>query len=485
MNNRRNFLKGIFCVGTGLAAAPTVFARHQGHYEPGMQMGGPPSRLAAGAPVPLVTPDVADLPWQMEGGVKVFHLVAEPVKREIFPGRIIDLWGYNGTAPGPTIQVTTGDRVRIIVENNLPEPTSMHWHGFEIPVDQDGMPGISQQPIPPGGRYVYEFTVHQEGTFFYHSHMAMQEMLGMIGLFIMHPRRAYRPRVDHDFGFILQEYAILPNSSIPNTMSMEFNWLTMNGKSAPTTTPLIVKLGDRVRMRWVNLGMDHHPIHVHGHTFAVTGSEAGRQPETMWGPKNTVLVGVAEAVDVEFVANNPGDWMVHCHLPHHMMNQMSSIVGPMTRGGRGMPAGGGMGEGMGIVRQGNGTAEELGPSLGRGMGFGNDRQNLTTNSALSAARAQEAMQHQGMQHGGMAQLEVSPNANQVPGFPQDAFMAMHATGMEDMVAKPETEGLPKGWTQGMMGMMTLLRVLPPDKYKQIQALRLQQRGPQPMHHHHG
>src|SRR5437667_1794978 len=307
------------------------------------------NRPSGGAFVPLQTPDIPDLPWQIDNGVKVFHLVAEPVKQQIFPGKTIDVWGYNGSSPGPTIQITQGDRVRIIVDNHLPEPTSMHWHGFEIPHSMDGGPGISQDPIKPGGRFVYEFTLHQEGTYFYHSHMAMQEMLGMLGAFIMHPKTPYEPRVDQDFVILLQEYAVLPNNTVPNSMNMEFNWLLFNGKAGPATTPLVVRLGDRVRVRLINLGMDHHPIHLHGHTFYVTGTEGGRIPERTWYPGNTVLVGVAQSRDFEFIANNPGDWMLHCHLPHHMMNQMSSNVGPMTRLRKVMPAGVSMENGMGML----------------------------------------------------------------------------------------------------------------------------------------
>ena len=214
---RRSFLQRAAVLGAGLFSARTVAAgqqdQHAGHEQmpmpPGMQMG------EGSAPSAVITPDVPNLPFELDNGVKVFHLVAEPVKQEIFPGRVVDLWGYNGSAPGPTIQVNQGDRVRVIVDNHLPEPTSVHWHGFEIPIEMDGVPGISQDPIAPGGRFVYEFTLHQQGTFFYHSHMAMQEMLGMIGFFIMHPKQAYQPRVDKDFGLILQEYAILPNNSVP------------------------------------------------------------------------------------------------------------------------------------------------------------------------------------------------------------------------------------------------------------------------------
>jgi FtsP/CotA-like multicopper oxidase with cupredoxin domain len=205
----------------------------------------------------------------------VFHLIAEHVRTEFLPGRPVDAWGFNGSMPGPTIEAVEGDRIRIIVENRLPELFAPHWHGLEVPPEMDGVPGISQDPIKPGDRYTYEFTLRQNGTFFYHSHMAMQEMMGMIGFFIVHPRVSHQPRVDRDFGLIFQEWAILPNNTVPNTLSMEFNWLTINGKAGPATTPMIVKQGERVRLRMVNLGMDHHPIHLHGNQFVLTGTEAG------------------------------------------------------------------------------------------------------------------------------------------------------------------------------------------------------------------
>ncbi|MGC2767642.1 MAG: multicopper oxidase domain-containing protein, partial [Candidatus Acidiferrum sp.] len=350
----------------------------------------------------------------------------------------------------------------------------LHWHGFEDMIGNDGMPGISQEPVKPGGRFVYEFDIHQSGTYFYHSHMAMQEMLGMIGAFIMHPKEPYDPPVDKDFGIILQEYAILPNNPTPNTMNMEFNWLTFNGKSGPATTPLIVRLGDRVRLRLINLGMDHHPIHLHGHQFVVTGTEGGRQPKATWGLNNTVLVGVAQARAVEFVANNPGNWMLHCHMPHHMMNQMASTAGPMTRQ-RGIVAGAGMEQGMGMIRGGAATSEENGPSLGRGLGVGSTREQATSNGSLSQKKVEEGM---ATMHGTTAmqmdKAEVSRDANSVPGFPQDAFMEGPAMAMDGMFEKPETHGLRPGWSGFMQGMMTLIRVLPPDQYDQIVELRNKQ-----------
>jgi hypothetical protein len=121
---------------------------------------------------------------------------------------------------------------------------------------------------------------------------------------------------------------------------MDFNFLTFNGRCAPMTTPLVLKLGHRVRLRFVNFSTaDHHPIHLHGHTFWVTGTEGGRVPESAWVPGNNVLIGVAQARDVEFIANNPGDWIMHCHMFHHTMNHMVPMAGPMARVGPDDPRG--------------------------------------------------------------------------------------------------------------------------------------------------
>jgi manganese oxidase len=478
---RRDFLQGAAVIGAG-ALAPGALAtgnsvEGRGAARLDAKSARPPTADGAGFRA-VVTPDVPDLAFETDGSVKVFHLVAEPVRQEIFPGKVLNLWGYNGSAPGPTIQARQGERVRIIVDNHLPEATSMHWHGFDIPFAMDGGPGLSQDAIAPGGRYVYEFTLQQEGTLFYHSHMAMQEMMGMIGAFVMHPAQAYDPPVEKDFAIILQEYAVLPNNPTPNSMSMEFNWLTLNGKSGPANTPLIVRLGDRVRLRFINLGMDHHPIHMHGHQFVITGTEGGRQPRSTWGPNNTVLVGVAQSRNVEFVATNPGDWMIHCHMPHHMMNQMSSMAGPMARRA-GMIAGAGMEEGMGIMRGGSAMADENGPSMGRGMGVGSAASQPTTNGPLSpqsSAQSSQQAETQGMPGMQMGQADVSKDANSVPGFPQDAFMESPAMAMDAMVDKPETFGLRPGWSGYMQGMMTLIRVLPPERYEEIVNLREKRRG---------
>ena len=470
-SNRRGFLAGGLTAAAGLLGG----AGYAGA-KPNLQLSDDRAPGGADAPIPVVTPDIPMLGYELDGDVKVFRLRAEVVKRGFVPGRNFDVWGYNGTCPGPTIEVNQGDRVRLIVENRLPEPTSMHWHGFEIPIDQDGVPGVTQDLIPSGGTYTYEFTLHQHGTYFYHSHMAMQEMMGMIGLFIMHPREAYEPVVDKDYGLILQEWSLLPNSSVPNSLSMEFNWLTINGRAGPHTTPLIAKVGERVRIRVVNLGMDHHPIHLHGNTFNVTAKDGGRVPTAARVSENTVLVGVAQSRDVEFEAEYPGDWMLHCHLPHHMMNQMVSMVGPMAEMGHGMQTSMSMGAGMGMV-SGGALGDENGPAMGRGIGVNREqatsalvgRASATRQDAVGAPTAERVARPVGMaQNPGMAQRPGM--APMVRGFPQDMFMAMDA-----MVAKPETYGLRPTWSGGVVGMMTLVRVLPEELYDEVKRRQAEAR----------
>ena len=342
---------------------PLGSATDRGKLVPGLRKPNEP-------PVPVATPDLPKLVPQMKDGVKEFFLHATHTRREFLPDAWMDVWGYNDSMPGPTIEVTEGDRVRIVMHNMLPESTILHLHGIEVPNRIDGVHGVTQEPVKPGEKVVYEFTLHQNGTFFYHSHGPMQEGLGMAGLFIIHPRSAYQPVVDHDFALMIQEWAIMPQSTIPNVTSMEFNWFTLNGRSAPYITPLLVRLGSRVRIRFVNMSpIDHHPMHLHGHTFWVTGTEAGRIPETAWIPSNNVLVGVAQAREVEFIANNAGDWVLHCHMFHHMMNHMAVMVGPMGGDSRpGMQAGINAQAGMGMTQGGPALSRDNGPSLGRGMG---------------------------------------------------------------------------------------------------------------------
>ena len=203
-------------------------------------------RSATEPPALVEIPDLfSHLPWKMVNGVKEFHLTAEPVKRELLPNEFMNFWGYNGGMPGPTIQVNEGDRVRIMLHNKLPEATTLHLHGLELPIAMDGIQFLTQDPIEPGGMFSYEFTVHQAGTYFYHSHYAMQEAFGMVGLFIIHPKKAFTPTVDQDFALIAQEFTIRPATNTPQTLGDAFTYFTLNGRSGPYCTPMVMRLGNR------------------------------------------------------------------------------------------------------------------------------------------------------------------------------------------------------------------------------------------------
>jgi len=276
---------------------------------------------------PVITPNGAALPFKIVSGVKVFHLVAEEVDHEFAPGLKAKCWGYNGRVHGPTIEAVEGDRVRIYVTNHLIAKTSVHWHGIFLPNGMDGVAGLNQKAIPVGETYKYEFTFRQHGTFMYHSHHdeMTQMAMGLMGLIVLHPRNPTADyRVDRDFAMMLSEWKIAPGASRPDPNAMnDFNVLTINAKAFPGTAPLIVKKGDRVRLRFGNLSaMDHHPIHLHGYYFKQTATDGGQTPLSAQRPETTVLVSVGSTRDVEFVADAPGDWSLHCHMTHHVMNQM-------------------------------------------------------------------------------------------------------------------------------------------------------------------
>ncbi len=278
---------------------------------------------------PVVTPNGSTLPWHMDNGVKVFQLIAEPVKREFAPGMVVNCWGYNGQTPGPTIEALEGDRVRILVTNNLPEPTSVHWHGIFLPSGMDGVAGLNQPHIPPGKTFVYEFTLRQNGTFMYHSHSdeMLQMALGMMGMFIIHPRTPPAPHIDRDFCIMLHAWDVDPGTYTPNPAEMlDFNMWTFNSRIFPGIDPLVMRLGDRVRIRLANLSMTSHPIHLHGHNFHVTGTDGGWLPPSALWPEVTTNVPVGSIRVIEFIADNPGDWAFHCHKSHHTMNAMGHTV---------------------------------------------------------------------------------------------------------------------------------------------------------------
>ncbi len=277
---------------------------------------------------PVVTPNGATLPWRKEGGAKVFELTVEACRHEMAPGMVINAWCYNGRTPGPTIEAVEGDRVRILVTNKLPEPTAVHWHGVLLPSGMDGVAGLSQPAIPPGETFAYEFTLRQHGTQMYHSHgdEMVQIGLGAMGFFIIHPRKRAEPRVDRDYAIFLNEWFVRPGSATPDVNVMtDFNIFTFNSRAFPGTEALVARKGERVRIRFGNVGQESHPIHLHGHTFHVTATDGGKIPPSAQWPETTVVVFPGQTRDIEFIAI-PGDWAMHCHRRHHPMNAMGHDI---------------------------------------------------------------------------------------------------------------------------------------------------------------
>ena len=293
----------------------------------------PPLEPSGGRPYqPVVTLNGWTLPWRMNNGWKEFHLVAEPVVRELAPGMKANLWGYNGQSPGPTIECVEGDRLRIFVTNKLPEHTTIHWHGVLLPNGMDGVGGLNQPHIGVGKTFVYEFEMNKSGTFMYHPHAdeMVQMAMGMMGFIVVHPRDPKFMRVDRDFVFLINAFDIEPGARTPrvNTM-LDFNLWTWNSRVFPGIDVLPVRLGDRVRVRMGNLSMTNHPIHLHGHHLEVTCTDGGWVPKGARWPETTVDMAIGQMRAFEFIADNPGDWAFHCHKSHHVMNAMGHNVPTM------------------------------------------------------------------------------------------------------------------------------------------------------------
>jgi FtsP/CotA-like multicopper oxidase with cupredoxin domain len=332
--NRRKFLRtaGVGAVAAGSVTRVGAAMLPEAHTmdKPATQSPLPPPN---GRPYnPVVTLNGWTLPWRMNNGVKEFHLVAEPVEREIAPGMIARLWGYNGQSPGPTIEVVEGDRVRVFVTNKLPEHTTIHWHGQRLPNGMDGVGGLTQPQIPVGKTFVYEFVARRAGTFMYHPHAdeMTQMAMGMMGFWVTHPKDPQFMRVDRDFVFLLNAYDIDPGSFTPKIMTMlDFNLWTFNSRAFPGIDPLVVRQNDRVRIRIGNLTMTNHPIHLHGHEFIVTGTDGGWTPPASRWPEVTADIAVGQMRAIEFDAAAEGDWAFHCHKSHHTMNAMGHDVPTM------------------------------------------------------------------------------------------------------------------------------------------------------------
>lgn len=239
----------------------------------------------------------------IRNGVEVFNLTARKIRWETAPGQTVEAWAYNDQVPGPEIRVREGGRVRVVLKNELTESTSIHFHGLELPNDQDGVPFITQPPIKSGQTYTYEFTVPNAGSHMYHSHhnSATQVGLGLLGAFIVEPKDPLPiEKADIDYVLVLNDGA---------------HGFTFNGKSFPATEPIVAKKGQKLRIRFMNEGMMIHPMHLHGMHMTVIAKDGWAQPAP-W-KCDTLNVAPGERWDVIVNCNNPGTWALHCHiLPH-------------------------------------------------------------------------------------------------------------------------------------------------------------------------
>jgi manganese oxidase len=240
---------------------------------------------------------------QLDGHVKVFDLTARKTQWETTPGQRVEAWTYNGTTPGPQIRVREGDRVRVVLHNELDQSTTIHFHGLELPNDQDGVPFITQPPVKPGETHTYEFTAPNPGSHMYHSHYnaTTQVMKGLLGAFIIEPKdMSSEPHSDIDFVMVLND---------------GLSGYTLNGKGFPATEPIVAEHGQVVRIRFMNEGMLIHPMHLHGMHMTVIAKDGWPQPAP-WRC-DTLNIAPGERWDVLVKCTNPGTWAFHCHiLPH-------------------------------------------------------------------------------------------------------------------------------------------------------------------------
>lgn len=294
----------------------------------GCSDGTGPDRMVE--PIIPITPDVENLESTVVDGVREFRIRAHVFTQQIatFPFQTAEVWGYNGSTPGPTAIAYEGETVRFVVTNDLPEPTTVHFHGSHMPNEDDGVAGISQPtPIPPGGTHTYEFTPEHTGTFAYHAHTssAKQELKGLAAFFVVLPREErMEDRVDQDFLFVLQSF-FLPGEGqpvVPFPPGGEFNFHTINGKTRDAASELAIRVGERVRIRFYDASNLMHSMHQHGFDMTIVSQNGHPRPEAGQFEVTTVDLGPGNFFEVEVVFDKPGQWIFHCHFPHHTVNAM-------------------------------------------------------------------------------------------------------------------------------------------------------------------
>lgn len=286
-----------------------------------------------GVPQAKVEKGLQELEFKMDKGAKVFNLEAAPVRWKILNDVTVTAWAYNGMVPGPLIRVTNGDKVKIIVKNNLSEPTTIHWHGIQVPNNMDGIPDETQKPIQPGDTFTYEFTAKPAGTYWYHSHFNSDKQIsvGLSGAFVIDPVGGLASKPNIDRVLMLNEWRVIGGqtyASMPAT-GMDGNYFTINGKAYPETETIEAKVGQKIRLRFVGAGQMIHPMHLHGFPFKIVATDGNDVPLSAQWTKDTVSVAPGERYDIEFTPDRAGKWMLHCHIPHHTTNDHAEPGGIM------------------------------------------------------------------------------------------------------------------------------------------------------------
>ncbi len=284
------------------------------------------------------TPGIKPLKYTLNGDTKVFRLTAQPITQKLTDDKPTHLqlelamktilgvkhlnkkqtmkaWGYNGSTPGPTLELTEGDRVKVVFKNELPEPTLLRWHGIEHPHHMDR--SSDRTPVLPGQTHIYEFTVHAPGTYLYHSGCSIfkQNRYGLVGMIVVHPK-TYEKKIDRHIALMLQDWS-LGSSNTPNTVTSDMNWFTINGLSAPSIPRIKIKQHERVRLHIGSLSLDPYPIQLHGNTWTLVGTEGGLIPHTARIKYATLTMNPCTTRTIEFVAWHPGIWPLYALTTHH------------------------------------------------------------------------------------------------------------------------------------------------------------------------
>ncbi|MDL5054993.1 multicopper oxidase domain-containing protein [Oscillatoria laete-virens NRMC-F 0139] len=328
MQQMRGMMDMMMSMMSGMEMGDTDTDDHSGQNGEGMDMGagGHDTMPISSEGVPAATDEMGGQPleYTLDDGVKVFQITARPVLWNILEDVTVTAWTYNGTVPGPMIRVTEGDRVRVVFTNELPEATTVHFHGNTLTNAMDGVPNVTQNPVEPGETFVYEFTASPSGTFWYHSHLNTDTQIGL-GLYaplIIDPAQPETTLPDVDVTLMLSEWRVVDGLTYPSMpmAGAEPNYFTINGRAFPATEPINVQVGQRVRIRFINAGQFVHPMHTHGTSFQIVATDGYPVPAMAQLTKDTVAVAPGERYDIEFIATEPGMWAVHCHVLHHVTN---------------------------------------------------------------------------------------------------------------------------------------------------------------------